>query len=207
MRLMRMQRVGAYPMLVIVGIDLHALLADWRQRTWIFVLIVAVMALLGAWGARHYLSRLTLADQLRQRIEEREQARAEAQVAAAAFQTHLGILITDAQGLILKVNDTFTRITGYSQVEIVGKTPRVFSSELHNAAFYRRLWKQVLKTGNWEGEIWNQRKNGELFPEWLTVSAVYGNGGVLTHYVTTMSDISERKAAEQEIHQLAFMIH
>ncbi|CAM3522555.1 EAL domain-containing protein [Halomonas sp. FME1] len=204
MRLMRMQRVGAYPMLVIVGIDLHALLADWRQRTWIFVLIVAVMALLGAWGARHYLSRLTLADQLRQRIEEREQARAEAQVAAAAFQTHLGILITDAQGLILKVNDTFTRITGYSQVEIVGKTPRVFSSELHNAAFYRRLWKQVLKTGNWEGEIWNQRKNGELFPEWLTVSAVYGNGGVLTHYVTTMSDISERKAAEQEIHQLAF---
>ncbi|MDN7131379.1 EAL domain-containing protein [Halomonas sp. MC140] len=203
-RLFNMQRVGECPLLVVVGIDLHELLAGWRQRMWILMIIVGVMALLGAWGARHYLSRLALADQLRQRIEEREQARAEAQVAAAAFQTHLGILITDAQGLILKVNDTFTRITGYSEAEIVGKTSRVFSSELHNAAFYRRLWKQVLKTGNWEGEIWNQRKNGELFPEWLTVSAVYGTGGVLTHYVTTMSDISERKAAEQEIHQLAF---
>jgi diguanylate cyclase (GGDEF)-like protein len=70
--------------------------------------------------------------------------------------------------------------------------------------FYRRLWKRLAKTGNWEGEIWNQRKNGELFPEWLTVSAVYSPSNVLTHYVATMSDISERKAAEQEIHQLAF---
>ncbi|MBR9904043.1 MAG: EAL domain-containing protein, partial [Gammaproteobacteria bacterium] len=88
--------------------------------------------------------------------------------------------------------------------EIVGNNPRMFSSGLQNSAFYRRLWKRVIKTGNWEGEIWNQRKNGELFPEWLTISAVYSVEGALTHYVATMSDISERKAAEQEIHQLAF---
>ncbi|MDN3562374.1 bifunctional diguanylate cyclase/phosphodiesterase [Vreelandella neptunia] len=203
-RLFRMLRVGEYPMLAVVGVDLHELLSAWRQRTLILTLVMAVIALLGAWGARHYLNRLALAHQLRQRIEEREQARAEAQIAAAAFQTHLGILITDPQGIILKVNETFSRITGYSEAEIVGNNPRMFSSGLHNAAFYRRLWKRVIKTGNWEGEIWNQRKNGELFPEWLTISAVYSVEGTLTHYVATMSDISERKAAEQEIHQLAF---
>lgn len=203
-RLFRMQRVGEYPMLAVVGIDLHELLAAWRQRALILSLVMGMLALLGAWGARHYLSRLALAQQLSQRIEEREQARAEAQVAAAAFQTHLGILITDARGRILKANDTFTRISGYSEAEVMGKNPRMFSSGLHNTAFYRRLWEQVLKTGKWEGEIWNQRKNGELFPEWLTISAVYGADGVLTNYVATMSDISERKAAEQEIHQLAF---
>ncbi|MBL1269080.1 MAG: EAL domain-containing protein [Halomonas sp.] len=203
-RLFRMLRVGEYPMLAVVGVDLHELLSAWRQRTLILTLVMAVIALLGAWGARHYLNRLALAHQLRQRIEEREQARAEAQIAAAAFQTHLGILITDPQGIILKVNETFSRITGYSEAEIVGNNPRMFSSGLHNAAFYRRLWKRVSKTGNWEGEIWNQRKNGELFPEWLTISAVHSVEGTLTHYVATMSDISERKAAEQEIHQLAF---
>ncbi len=203
-RLLRIQWVGEYPMLVVIGIDLHELLSGWRQRALILTLAMGVIALLGAWGARHYLSRLALAHQLRQRIEEREQARAEAQIAAAAFQTHLGILITDPRGSILKVNDTFTRITGYSEAEIVGKNPRMFSSGLHNAAFYRRLWKRVIKTGNWEGEIWSQRKNGELFPEWLTISVVFSADGTLTHYVATMSDISERKAAEQEIHQLAF---
>lgn len=203
-RLFHMQRVGEYPMLAVVSIDLHKLLANWRQSVLILALVSGVIALLGAWGVRHYLNRLALAHQLRQRIDEREQARSEAQIAAAAFQTHLGILITDARGSILKVNDAFIRITGYSEAEIVGKTPRMFNSGLHNAAFYRRLWKRVLKTGNWEGEIWNQRKNGELFPEWLTISAVYSGKGALTHYVATMRDISERKAAEQEIHQLAF---
>ncbi|MCH4811531.1 bifunctional diguanylate cyclase/phosphodiesterase [Vreelandella neptunia] len=203
-RLFRIQWVGEYPMLAVVGIDLHELLKAWRQRALILSLVMLVIALLGAWGARHYLSRLALTYQLRQRIEEREQARAEAQIAAAAFQTHLGILITDARGCILKVNETFTRITGYSEAEIVGKNPRMFSTGLQNAAFYRRLWKGVIKAGNWEGEIWSQRKNGELFPEWLTISAVYSVEGTLTHYVATMSDISERKAAEQEIHQLAF---
>lgn len=203
-RLFRMLRVGEYPMLAVVSVDLDELLLAWRQRALILTLVMAVITLLGAWGARHYLNRLALSHQLRQRIEEREQARAEAQVAAAAFQAHLGILITDPQGIILKVNETFSRITGYSEAEIVGNNPRMFSSGLQNAAFYRRLWKRVIQTGNWEGEIWNQRKNGELFPEWLTISAVYSVEGNLTHYVATMSDISERKAAEQEIHQLAF---
>ena len=112
-RLFRMLRVGEYPMLTVVGVDLHEVLTGWRQRALILTLVMAVIALLGAWGARHYLNRLALAHQLRQRIEEREQARAEAQIAAAAFKTHLGVLITDPEGTILKVNETFSRITGY----------------------------------------------------------------------------------------------
>ncbi|WP_249977790.1 bifunctional diguanylate cyclase/phosphodiesterase [Vreelandella olivaria] len=329
-RLFYMQRVGEeYPVLAVVGIDTHLLLAGWRQRAMILGLIMGVIALLGAWGLRHYLNRLGLADQLQKRIEEREQARAQAQerearmdalvnsiqdqifvfdeqghftyihtidrqklfvdsqdilgkhfsevlpqsltralavvfqrvqqlhksetfdypltiaeqpryfqstvsplsdasghfsgvlavtrditeeksiqaelrIAAVAFQTHMGILITDANGAILKVNDTFERITGYSEAEVIGKNPRMFSSGQHGASFYRYLWKRVIETGNWEGEIWNQRKDGELFPEWLTISSIYNDEGVLTHYVATISDISERKAAEQEIHQLAF---
>ncbi|HAA44724.1 MAG: PAS/PAC sensor-containing diguanylate cyclase/phosphodiesterase [Halomonas sp. 54_146] len=203
-QLLRIQKVGESPMLAVVDVDLHELLASWRQRALVLTLVMVVIALLGAWGVRHHLSRIALAYQLQRRIEEREQARAEAQIAAAAFQTHLGILIADPEGTILKVNETFSRITGYDEDEIIGNNPRMFSSGLQSAEFYRRLWKQVLTTGNWEGEIWNQRKNGELFPEWLSISAVRNTEGVLTNYVATMSDIRERKAAEQEIHQLAF---
>ncbi|MBR2515075.1 MAG: EAL domain-containing protein [Halomonas sp.] len=125
-------------------------------------------------------------------------------IAATAFQTHLGMLITDAQGCILKVNRTFTRITGYQESDVLGENPRMFSSGRHDADFYRTLWGNVAKSGNWEGEVWNRRKNGEVFPEWLTISAVKDNDGVLTHYVATLSDITERKAAEKEIHKLAF---
>ncbi|MDR5898663.1 EAL domain-containing protein [Halomonas vilamensis] len=129
---------------------------------------------------------------------------AELRIAATAFKTHLGMIITDARGRILKVNDTFTRITGYQEREVLGKNPRVFSSGRHDAAFYKEMWTKVNETGSWEGEIWNRRKNGQVFPEWLTISAVVDEDARLTHYVATLNDITESKAAEQEIHQLAF---
>ena len=129
---------------------------------------------------------------------------AQLRIAATAFETHLGMLITDAEGKILKVNETFTRLTGYREAEVVGRNPRLLSSGNHDAAFYRQLWRDVAKKGSWQGEIWNRRKNGEVFPEWLTISAVHNDVGTLTHYVATFSDISQRKAAEAEIHQLAF---
>jgi len=102
------------------------------------------------------------------------------------------------------VNATFSRITGYSEDEVLGKNPRMFSSGRHNEAFYTALWESVSRTGSWEGEIWNRRKCGDVYPEWLTLSAVRGEDGALTHYVATLSDITERKAAEREIQQLAF---
>lgn len=129
---------------------------------------------------------------------------AELRIAATAFKTHLGMIITDARGRILKVNDTFTQITGYKEHEVLGKNPRIFSSGRHDREFYHKMWSEVASTGSWEGEIWNRRKNGQVFPEWLTISAVHDEEGRLTHYVATLNDITESKAAEQEIHQLAF---
>lgn len=137
-------------------------------------------------------------------VTEERATEAQLRIAATAFETHLGMLITDGNSRILKVNETFTRITGYSEAEVLGRNPRLLSSGLHDGAFYRRLWRSVLSSGSWQGEVWNRRKNGEVFPEWLTLSAVRDTEGKPTHFVATFSDLTERKAAEEEIHQLAF---
>ncbi|WP_280546176.1 EAL domain-containing protein [Halomonas sp. 11-S5] len=129
---------------------------------------------------------------------------AQLRIAAMAFETHLGMLVTDAEARIIRVNDTFTRITGYAEAEVLGRNPSLLSSGRHDEAFYRQLWESVQEKGSWQGEIWNRRRNGEVFPEWLTISAVRDEAGELTHYVATFSDITERKAAEEEVHQLAF---
>jgi len=135
--------------------------------------------------------------------EERKQ-QAELSISAMAFETHLGMMITDEQGAILRVNKTFTQITGYSESEIRGRNPRVLSSGRHDASFYRRLWMAVVEKGSWQGEVWNRRKNGEVYPQWLTISGVLDEHGRRTHLVATLSDMTESKAAEREIHQLAF---
>ncbi|MCO7247577.1 EAL domain-containing protein [Halomonas sp. Mc5H-6] len=196
-RLFQMQWIEELPLLVVVGEDVQLQLANWRQRAGILAGVMLLIALLGAWGVRHYLNRLRFEHRL-------HQSEAELRISATAFQTHLGMLIADANGHVLKVNNTFTRITGYSEDELVGKSTRILNSGRHDSAFYRKLWQRVQVAGSWEGEIWSRRKNGDVFPEWLTISAVYDPQGALTHYVATMSDISESKAAEQEIHQLAF---
>ncbi|MBB3183696.1 diguanylate cyclase (GGDEF)-like protein/PAS domain S-box-containing protein [Halomonas fontilapidosi] len=328
-RLYAMQRVDGLPLVVVVGEERGELLAGFWQRLWLLGIIFSVVAALGWWLLRHYLGRLHLEGELRQRLMEREQARralqdrearlqalvgsiqdmifvfdtegrfvyvhavdrdqlhggsesllwrhyrevlpaemvrrfdqalaemqatgqpveteyrvtlagvprdfqailsplaeesesfsgvlavvrevtqyrateAQLRIAATAFETHLGMVITDAQARILKVNETFTRITGYAEAEVLGRNPNILSSGRHDAAFYRHLWECVRENGSWQGEIWNRRRNGEVFPEWLTISAVHSEAGELTHYVATFSDISQRKAAEEEIHQLAF---
>ncbi|MCL7939715.1 EAL domain-containing protein [Halomonas sp. ATCH28] len=189
-RLYAMQRVEGLPFLVVVGERVEVLLAGWWQRLWLLVGIFLVVAALGGWLLRHYLGRLRLEGGLR--------------IAATAFETHLGMVITDAQARILKVNDTFTRITGYAEAEVLGRNPSLLSSGRHDETFYRHLWEDVREKGSWQGEVWNRRRSGEVFPEWLTISAVYNEAGELTHYVATFSDITQRKAAEAEIHQLAF---
>lgn len=131
-------------------------------------------------------------------------AAAQLRIAAMAFETHLGMTITDAQANIIKVNSAFTRITGYTEGEVLGRNPNVLSSGRHDEAFYRHLWKCVHEKGSWQGEIWNRRKNGEVYPEWLTISAVHNEAEDLTHFVATFNDLTDRKTAEAEIHQLAF---
>ncbi len=125
-------------------------------------------------------------------------------IAATAFHTHLGMIITDPQCRILRVNETFTRITGYDEEEVLGKHPRTFSSGHQDADFYAALWQSVSRQGYWEGELWSRRKSGEVYPQWVTLSAVHDGNGVLSHYVATLSDTTERKAAEREIQRLAF---
>ncbi|MBA5604522.1 EAL domain-containing protein [Duganella sp. FT3S] len=125
-------------------------------------------------------------------------------VAAVAFETTEGMLVTDANGVILRVNKAFTAITGYDSHEVAGKTPAVLSSGRHGPDFYKTMWQSLRVRGRWDGEIWNRRKNGEVYPERLTVTAVRNADQLATHYVASLSDITLSKAATDEIKNLAF---
>lgn len=137
-------------------------------------------------------------------IAERKQAEMELRIAAAAFETRDGILITDADGNIIRVNRAFTEITGYTQEEVIGRNPRFMRSGRHDNAFYQEMWRSLLETGIWAGEIWDRRKSGEVYPKWTTITAVKDAQGATTQYAAIFSDISERKHAENEIRNLAF---
>ncbi|AMP08041.1 diguanylate cyclase domain protein [Collimonas arenae] len=137
-------------------------------------------------------------------ITERKQAEAELRIAAVAFDSREGMMITDVNSVILRVNSAFTESTGYTAEEVVGRTPRMLRSGRHDAAFYRQMWQAIHHNGGWQGEIWDRRKNGEVYPKWLTISAVMGEDGVVTHYIGTHHDITERKISEEKIRELAF---
>jgi diguanylate cyclase (GGDEF)-like protein/PAS domain S-box-containing protein len=114
-----------------------------------------------------------------------------------------GIVITDASGRILLVNPAFTTITGYDLGDVAGENPRLLKSGRHNDEFYRNMWQQLRDLDYWEGEIWNRRKSGEIYPEWLRISAVGGHDDVVTHYLAIFSDITESKMAQRRIEFLA----
>ena len=137
-------------------------------------------------------------------ITARKKAELEINIAATVFESMEGMMVTDVNGTILRVNSAFSTITGYSAEEIVGLHPRVLNSGRQDAAFYQALWDKVLEIGVWEGEVWNRRKNGEMYPEHLIITAVKNAEGVLSHYVATFNDISLAKAAEEEIKKLAY---
>ena len=102
-----------------------------------------------------------------------------------------GIVVTDASGIIRRVNPAFTAITGYASDEVLGKNPRILKSDRHDDEFYRAFWEALITTGKWEGEIWNRRKSGEVYPEWMSVAAVYNEEGVVTDYISVFNDLSE----------------
>ena len=124
-------------------------------------------------------------------------------VASIAFETHEGIMITDPDDRIIRVNKAFESITGYSADEVIGHTPHMLSSGKHDQAFYDAMWRRITGTGQWEGEIWDKRKNGDIYPKWLTVTTVRDADRV-SHHVGVFSDISQRKLAEEEIYSLAY---
>jgi diguanylate cyclase (GGDEF)-like protein/PAS domain S-box-containing protein len=137
-------------------------------------------------------------------ITDRKIAENDLRIAATAFEAQEGICVTDANNVILKVNHAFTAITGYSSDEAVGLTPRLLSSGHHGKEFYNNLWESVNNTGHWEGEIYNRRKNGEIYPQHLTITTVKDTSGVIANHVATLTDITMNKAAADEIEHLAF---
>ncbi len=130
-------------------------------------------------------------------ITERKQVEEATRIAAAAFETQDGIMVTDAHKLILRINQAFSHITGYSAEEAIGRTPSFLSSGRHSEDFYQALWATVNGGGYWHGEIWDKRKNGEIFPLWLTLTAVTDVDGEITHYVGSFTDITVQKQAEK----------
>lgn len=137
-------------------------------------------------------------------ITERTRVEAELRIVTAAFESQESMVITDADGVILKVNHAFTQTTGYTPEEAVGHTPRLLKSGRHPADFYRDMWETLNRTGKWQGEIWDRRKGGEVYPKWLTITAVKDGNGVITHYVGLHLDITERKLAEEKMSNMAY---
>lgn len=124
---------------------------------------------------------------------------------AAGVFTHAreGIVITDVRGTIVDTNEAFSRITGYAREEIVGQNPRLLKSNLHGPEFYAELWRNLAGKGYWQGEIWNRRKDGEIYAELLTISAVHDQQGDATHYIALFSDITAQKEHEQQLEHIA----
>jgi len=133
-------------------------------------------------------------------LTEQKAKEAKIKLAAAVFiHSREGMTITDAQGCIIMVNKAFASITGYAEDEVLGKNPRVLSSGRHDSAYYSAMWQSIETEGHWEGEIWNRRKDGEIYCEWLSITAMRDGDGRISHYVGNFTDLSEVKAAESRV--------
>ncbi|WP_172600100.1 putative bifunctional diguanylate cyclase/phosphodiesterase [Sulfuricystis multivorans] len=166
-----------------------------------FVGVVSRFALVAAlMEHEHALNeeRARLIDNLRCELENRK-------IAAAVFDaTAEGIMVTDVQGRILLVNAAFCRTTGYSEAEAIGQTPGLLKSGRHDAAFYAEMWRTIDETGSWQGEIWNRRKSGEIYPEWLHIDLVRDEQGKPRYYVGVFADIGSHKELRAQLMHLAF---
>lgn len=153
---------------------------------------------ISAHGTTYYLS--TLND-----ITEKREAEEFRRYSRAVFNNATeGITITDAAGNILTVNPAFTEITGYSPEEVIGKSPRILQSGRHDKLFYQAMWHAIHTNGHWQGEIWNRNKNGEIYPESLSITAVKDENGKLIHYTGLFTDITGRKRDEKKLHFQAY---
>lgn len=140
-------------------------------------------------------------------ITDRLAHEAELRIAAQAFEAQQGLVISDANTRILRVNRTFCRITGYQPHEVIGRNAQGLVSGTHDDALQESIWQALREHDGWQGEVWNRRKNGALFPARLTISVVRSKAGDITHYVESLEDLTQSKQAEREIHSLAFYDH
>jgi PAS domain S-box-containing protein len=135
-------------------------------------------------------------------ITKRKRMENELRIAAVAFDSPMGMMITDEKQVIQRVNKAFEEVTGYSSEYAVGRTPGFLRTGKHDEDFYANMWRSIRETGSWQGEIWGRRRNKELYLKWLTISTVHDEAGHVTHYVSSDSDITDRKRAEAAMHQL-----
>ncbi len=141
-----------------------------------------------------------------QDVTERKIAEESSHLAALVYQNSSeAMMVTDAHGLIISINPAFTELTGYTQDEALGKTTKILNSGRQDKAFFEAMWESLNTTGHWHGEIWNRRKNGDVFPEWLSINTIYGEDGSVHRRVALFSDITQKKESEALIwHQANF---
>jgi len=134
--------------------------------------------------------------------EKQQQLLKEQTLSAIAFDSQEAIIITDSRGKIIKANNAFAQMSGYSENEVLNQTPRILKSNFHGADFYHDLWHNITSKGKWQGEVWNRKKDGTLFPVYQTITAVYGEDGLINNFVSHAIDITSSKEAEMEISYL-----
>ena len=164
-----------------------------NEKIWLFLLLASAGSMLIIAAAAILLYLL-----------ESQTTAADLRIAASAFEAQEGMMITDTNSTILRINKAFINITGYRVEDAVGQKACLLNSDLHDKFYNDTIWPQVRLTGNWEGEFWSKRKNGEIYPESLTITAVKDKNSNITNYVHIFNDISANKAAADEIKHLAF---
>ncbi|MBP6656158.1 MAG: diguanylate cyclase, partial [Propionivibrio sp.] len=137
-------------------------------------------------------------------LARKRRADVELRIAAKAFDSQVAMVVSDENGIILRVNQAFAQSTGYSADEAIGKKTAILKSGRHDRAFYEAFWSALQEKHYWQGVIWNRRKNGNVYAEWLTINGVLSPAGKVTHYVGSFSDITQNKEAEAEVHRLAY---
>ncbi|HEY0664909.1 MAG TPA: diguanylate cyclase [Gallionella sp.] len=168
------------------------------------VLMSLLLAILAWLMVRGRSRAVQAAEAINRELTERKRAEEGWRLADTVVKTvEEGVLVTDHENRIIAVNPAFTVVTGYTAEEVLGKNPRILSSGRHSREFYTQMWQTLLATGSWRGEIFDRRKNGEIYIEGLAINVVRDEAGEITHYVGIFSDISERKAAEERIQYMA----
>ena len=119
-------------------------------------------------------------------------------------QSQEAVLITDAANRIVAVNTAFTRLTGYGAEEVIGENPGILASGRNSPEFYAEMWQTLQRCGAWQGEIWDKRRDGSMYPKWLSISAIHNGAGIITHYVANFTDITANKEATARLRHLAY---
>jgi len=176
------------------------------QKLYQMIAVAAVLMLLLALSFSSWLESLFRSYQrsIEDKQKELEASARELKISAKVFDiANEGIMVTDASNKVVAINTAFTEITGYSAADVLGQNPNFMASGKHDESFYKDMWQTLCETGHWEGEVWNRRKGGECYPEWLSISVSKDGDGKVENYVATLADITERKQSEERLRFLA----